>query len=68
MQAVNGTKLLNIHFLLVLFTAAPAAAVFGTVIVSLTSMHASLQLHKSDQIVDDLNITLLLSYLFPFDS
>ena len=42
MQSVNGAQLLNIHFLLVLFTAAPAAAAFGTVIVSLTSIYASL--------------------------
>ena len=38
MQLVNGAQFFNITFLLVLFT----AAVFGTVIVPLTSMYASL--------------------------
>ena len=33
---------LNTTFLLVLFTAAPAAVVFGTVIAPSTSMYASL--------------------------
>ena len=44
MQIVNEAKFLNITFLLVLFTdaAAAAAAVFGTVIVLLTGMYASL--------------------------
>ena len=42
MQTANGAQFLNITFLLVLFTTAPAAAVFGTVIVPLTSMHALL--------------------------
>ena len=41
MQLVNGAQLLNTTFLLVLFTAAPAAAAFGTAIVPLTSMYAS---------------------------
>ena len=40
-QVVNGAQFLNITFLLVLFTAATSAAVFGTVIVPLTSMYAS---------------------------
>ena len=35
MQLVNGAQFLNITFLLVLFTAAPADAVFGAVIVPL---------------------------------
>ena len=35
MQSVNGAQFLNITFLLVLFTAAPAAVVFGTVIFPL---------------------------------
>ena len=34
MQLINGTKVLNIIFLLVLFTGASAAAVFGTVIIA----------------------------------
>ena len=42
MQSVKGAQFLNITFLLVFFTAAPAAALFGTVIVPLTSVHASL--------------------------
>ena len=43
MQSVNGAQqFLNIAFLLALFTDAPAAAVFGTVKVSLISMYASL--------------------------
>ena len=33
MQSVNGAQFLNITFLLVLFTAAPAAVEFGTVTV-----------------------------------
>ena len=42
MQSVKGAKCLNITFLFVLFTHVPAASVFGTVIVPLTSMYASL--------------------------
>ena len=42
MQSVKGARFSNITFLFVLFTAAPAAAVFGTVTVPLTSMYASL--------------------------
>ena len=43
MQLVNGAQSLNITFLLVLFTgASAAAAVFGTAIVTLTYMDASL--------------------------
>ena len=42
MQLVNGAQFSNITFLLVLFTAAPESAGFGTVIVPLTSMYASL--------------------------
>ena len=39
MQSLNEAQFLNITFLLILFTAAPAAALFGTVIVPLKSMH-----------------------------
>ena len=39
---VNGAQFLNITFLLVLFTAAPAAAVLLTLIVPLTRIYASL--------------------------
>ena len=42
MQSVNEAKFLNINFLLVLFPAASVAAVYGTVTVPLTTMHASL--------------------------
>ena len=42
MQSVERAQFLNINFLFVLFTAAPAAAVFGTVIVPLARMYASL--------------------------
>ena len=42
MQSVNRAQFLNITFLFVSFTAAPAAAVFGTVMVPWTSMYASL--------------------------
>ena len=38
MQSVKEAQFLNIVFLFVLLTAAPAAAVFGTSIVPLTSM------------------------------
>ena len=41
MQLVNGAKILNITFLLVLFTAAPATAVFGSAAVPLTIYNAS---------------------------
>ena len=41
-QSVKGAQLLSITFLFVLFSAALAAAAFGTVIVPLTSMNASL--------------------------
>ena len=42
MQLVNGAQFLNVTCLLVLFAAAAAAVVFGTVIVPLTSMYVSL--------------------------
>ena len=42
MQLVNGAQFLNITFLLVLFAAAPSAAVLLTVIFPLTSIYASL--------------------------
>ena len=41
-QSVKRTQFFYITFLLVLFTAAPATAVLGTAIVSLTNMYASL--------------------------
>ena len=57
MQSVKGAEFLYITFLLVLFTAAPAAAVFETVMVPLTRMYAS---HKFYLILDILNLKLLL--------
>ena len=39
MQLVNGAQFLNITFLLVLFTAAPAPAVLLSVIFPLTSIN-----------------------------
>ena len=42
MQSVNEAQFLNIISLLTLFVAAPAVAVFGVVIVPLTSMYVSL--------------------------
>ena len=41
-QLVNGAQFLNITFILVLFAAAPAAAVLVTLIVPLTRIYASL--------------------------
>ena len=41
MQLADGGQFENTTFLLALFTAASAAAVFETVIVALTSMFAS---------------------------
>ena len=41
MHLVNAAQFLNVTFLLVLFAAVPSAAVFATVIVSLTSIYAS---------------------------
>ena len=40
MQSVKGVQFLNATFLLGLFAAESAIAVFGTVIVALTSMQA----------------------------
>ena len=57
MQSVKEPEFLYITFLLVLFTAAPAAAMFGTVMVPLTRMYAS---HKFYLILDILNLKLLL--------
>ena len=67
MQLVKVVQFLNITFLLVLLTAAPAAAVFGTVIVPVTNMYESLSSHKFQLIIDLLNLMLLVSYL-PFHS
>ena len=42
MQLINGAQFLNITFLLALFSSASAAAVFGTVVVPLAGIYASL--------------------------
>ena len=44
-ESVNGTQFVNITFLFLLLWAV-AALLFGTVIVPLTSMYASLYSHK----------------------
>ena len=44
----------------VLLAAAVAAAIFGTVIVTLTCMYASLESHKLDFSIAFLNLTCLL--------
>ena len=67
MQLVNGAQFLDITFLLLLLTAVPAAVVFGTVTVPLTSIYASQKPHKFGLIIDVLSLMLLLSY-FPRDS
>ena len=46
MQSVNGAQFLNITFLLSLFAAASAPAVFAADIVSLKSIHPSLWSHE----------------------
>ena len=61
MQSVKEAEFLYITFLLALFTAAPAAAMFGTVMVPLTRMYAS---HKFYLILDILNLKLLLCLPF----
>ena len=50
MQLVNGAQFLIISLFLLF-----AAAVFGTVIVTLSSIYASLQSHKLDLSIEDLN-------------
>ena len=62
MQLVNGEQFLNITFLFVLFAAAeaPAPAVLLTDIFPLTSIYASLLLHKLDLSIAVLNLICLL--------
>ena len=57
MQLVNCAQFLNIIFLLALFTACSAVAVFLTVIVPLVSIHASLSPHKRDLNIEISNLT-----------
>ena len=63
MQLVNGTQFLNITYLLVLFTGAASAAMFGTIMVALAGMYASLWSHKSDHkfVIEVLNLMSLLA-------
>ena len=69
MQLVNGAQFLNIILLLVLFAAAPTADVSSTVIVHLTSMCASVLLHKLDFRIIVLNfIGFLALYVSPESS
>ena len=56
MHLINGTNYLNINFLILFFAAAPATALFKTVIVFLTSTCTSLQLHKLDINIEILNL------------
>ena len=42
MYSVNEAQIFKYYFALILFTATPLTAVFGTAIVPLTSMYASL--------------------------
>ena len=56
MQSVKGAQFLSITYLFGVFTAAPAAAVFGTVMIPLTSMYPSLKSDKYDLITDVLNL------------
>ena len=68
MQLVNGAKFLNITFLLLLLTAAPAATMLGTVIATLKFMHPSLLSHKFDHIIKVLNLISLRPLYTPSDS
>ena len=68
MQLVNGAQFLNITFLLILFAAAPAAAVLLTDIFPLTSIYASLQSHKLDLSIAVLNLICLLREYGPLMS
>ena len=61
MQLVNGAQFLNMTYLLVLFTGAASAAMFGTIMVALASMYASLWSHKSDLVIEVLNLMSLLA-------
>ena len=61
MQLVNGAQFLNITYLLVLFTGAASAAMFGTIMVALAGMYASLWSHKSDLVIEVLNLMSLLA-------
>ena len=56
MQLVNRALFLNITFLLGLFVATDVSPVFGTVIVSITSIYSPLLYHKLDFSVKFLNL------------
>ena len=68
MQLVNGAQLLNITLSLVLFAAAPAAAVLLTVLFPLASIYASLQSHKLDFNILVSNLISLLVLYIPLNS
>ena len=68
MELVNGEQFLNITFLIVLFTAAPSAAVLLAYIFPLTSTYASLSSHKLDLSIDVLNLICLLGEYSPLMS
>ena len=52
----DAAHLSNIIFLSVLNSVTPSAALFGTVIVSLTCIYASLSSHKLDFSIEVLNL------------
>ena len=68
MQSVNRQVLSNIAFLLPLFSAGTAAAVFATDIVSLTSIYAFSESHLLDFNIVILNFIWLLVLCVPHDS
>ena len=67
MQSVRRVQFSNIYLFFVLFSAAPAAAAFGTGRVPIKSFYESRKSHTFDLIMDICNMMLLLSYL-RFDS
>ena len=60
MKPVKDRQFLNITYLSSLFGATAATAMFETVIATLTSMYASLKLHKLDFNIEVLNLFWLL--------
>ena len=68
MQLVNVEQFLNVAFLIVLFAAAPSAAVLLTVIFPLTSIDSSLQSHNVDFRIVVLSLIWLLTLYDPLYS
>ena len=66
MQSVNGAQFLNTNFLLALFGLSPACAAID--IVPLTSIYVSLESHKLDLNIEDLNLIYLLVLYVPRES